>query len=109
MLIKKIDDYTAKSLVTIFNDHIAKEANVVTDLWKGYRPIAKDYNITQIPSNKGQNFIALHNMMHQVKSWIRTTCSWVSPSNINRYLNEFSLGLIDHNLKILYSTILLKE
>lgn len=89
----KIDDYSAKSLVTIFNDHIDKEANVVTDLWKGYRPISKDYNITQIPSNKGQNFIALHNMIHQVKSWIRTIYSWVSPSNINRYLNEFSFRI----------------
>ena len=27
-------------------------------------------------------------MIHQVKSWIRTTYSWVSESNINRYLDE---------------------
>jgi hypothetical protein len=28
-------------------------------------------------------------MIHQVKSWIRTTYSWVSEFNVNRYLDEF--------------------
>ena len=28
-------------------------------------------------------------MTHQVKSWIRTTYSWVSDDNLNRYFNEF--------------------
>ena len=28
-------------------------------------------------------------MIHQVKSWIRTTYSWVSENNINRYFDEF--------------------
>ena len=28
-------------------------------------------------------------MIHQVKSWIRTTYSWVSQSNIDRYYSEF--------------------
>lgn len=85
----KIDDYSSKSLISIFKNHIDKQANIITDLWKGYRPIAKQYNIKQIQSNKGKNFIALHNIIHQVKSWIRTTYSWVFPSNINRYLDEF--------------------
>ncbi|WP_027126103.1 transposase, partial [Gelidibacter mesophilus] len=70
-------------------DHISREANVTTDKWRGYRPIAKAYNIKQIESNKGLNFKALHTMIHQVKSWIRTTYSWVSPDNLNRYFNEF--------------------
>jgi len=28
-------------------------------------------------------------MIHQVKSWIRATYSWVSDNNLNRYFNEF--------------------
>ena len=84
----KIEDFSAKSLRTIFDKHIDKSAEVVTDDWKGYRPI-KDFNIKQIPSDKGKNFPVLHTMIHQVKSWLRTTYSWVSDSNINRYLNEF--------------------
>lgn len=89
MYAKKINDFSAQSLQYIFVDHISREANVTTDEWRGYRPIAKVYNIVQIKSNKGLNFKALHTMIHQVKSWIRTTFSWVSPDNLNRYFNEF--------------------
>ncbi len=85
----KIDNYSAKELEKIFEKHISGEASVVTDKWKGYRPLMKQYNITQIESGHGLNFKALHTMIHQVKSWIRTTYSWVSEFNINRYLNEF--------------------
>lgn len=96
----KIKDFSAKTLVRIFDDHISKEAKITTDNWKGYRPISKDYNITQIQSKSGSNFKALHVMIaspvraklsgHQIKTWIRTTYSWVNEANIERYFNEFS-------------------
>jgi hypothetical protein len=85
----QIPDYSAKSLIKIFERHISKKAKITTDKWKGYYPIAKNYKITQILSDKGSNFKALHVMIHQVKSWIRTTYSWVSAKNINRYFDEF--------------------
>lgn len=89
MYAMKIDDFSAQSLQYIFVNHISRKAKVKTDKWKGYRPIAKAYDITQIESNNGMNFKALHTMIHQVKSWIRTTYSWVSDHNLNRYFNEF--------------------
>ncbi|HIF15370.1 MAG TPA: IS1595 family transposase [Bacteroidetes bacterium] len=89
MYAMKIDNYCAKELENIFETHISPEAKVTTDLWKGYRPLMKQYDITQIESGGGLNFKALHTMIHQVKSWIRTTYSWVSPRHINRYLDEF--------------------
>lgn len=89
MYAMRIEDFSASSLQYIFVNHISREAKVITDKWRGYRPIAKAYNITQIESNGGMNFKALHTMIHQVKSWIRTTYSWVSDFNINRYFNEF--------------------
>lgn len=73
----------------MFDKHIDKDAKIITDKWKGYNPIASDYNLTQILSDKGENFKALHAMIHQVKSWIRTTYSWVSENYINRYFHEF--------------------
>ncbi len=85
----QIQDFSAKSLRGIFDRHISPRAKVTTDQWKGYRPIAKDFNITQIPSNNGMNFKALHTIIHQIKSWIRTTYSWVSDGNMHRYLIEF--------------------
>lgn len=84
-----IENYSAKELKKIFEKHISNDANVVTDKWKGYSPLMKQYDITQIESNHGLNFMALHTMIHQVKSWLRTTYSWVSKFNINRYLDEF--------------------
>jgi len=89
----QIDNFSAKELEKIFNKHIDQNAKVTTDKWKGYRPLFEDYHITQIESNGGKNFIALHTMIHQVKSWIRTTYSWVSDFNINRYLDEFCYRL----------------
>lgn len=85
----KIDNFSAKELEKIFEKHVEPQAKVTTDLWKGYRPLSRQYNIAQIESNNGLNFKALHTMVHQVKSWLRTTYSWVSTANINRYLNEF--------------------
>jgi transposase-like protein len=85
----QIPNYSAKSLRKMFEKHIDKKAKITTDKWKGYNPIVKDYDLTQILSEKGSNFKALHVMIHQVKSWIRTTYSWVSEKNINRYFDEF--------------------
>lgn len=89
MYAMRIEDFSAQSLQYMFINHISRDAQVTTDKWRGYRPIAKAYNIKQIESNSGLNFKALHTMIHQVKSWIRTTYSWVSDFNINRYFNEF--------------------
>ena len=86
-------DFSARSLRGIFDSYISRDAQVTTDEWRGYRPISGDFQITQIPSNGGHNFKALHTMIHQVKSWIRTTYSWVSKKHIVRYLNEFSYRL----------------
>lgn len=44
----KIPDYSTKSLRKIFEKHIDKQAKVTADKWKGYNPIAKDYDLTQI-------------------------------------------------------------
>jgi transposase-like protein len=95
----KIENYSSKELERIFSNHISQEAKVTTDCWKGYRPLMKNYNITQIESDGGLNFKALHTMVHQVKSWIRTTYSWVSDFNINRYLDEFCFRINRSQMK----------
>jgi hypothetical protein len=88
MYAMRIEGFSAQSLQYIFINHISKQAKVVTYKWRGYMPIAKAYDITQIESNKGLKFKALHTMIQQVKSWIRTAYSWVSDFNINWYFNE---------------------
>ena len=61
----KIGDYSANELKTLFDKHISTDAKITTDLWKGYRPLMKQYNISQIESNNGLTFKALHIMIHQ--------------------------------------------
>ncbi|MBU0694997.1 MAG: IS1595 family transposase [Bacteroidetes bacterium] len=95
----KINNFSSKSLKGIFDKHISKQANVTTDEWRGYRPISKEYKIDQIISKNGMNFKALHTMIHQVKSWIRTTYSWVSEKHINRYFDEFCFRINRSNSK----------
>jgi transposase-like protein len=65
--IRFIKDYFSKSLIPLFEKHIAKDAKVTTDGWRGYNPIAKNYDIQQIPSNKGRNFKELHTVIGQIK------------------------------------------
>ena len=89
----KIKDFSSESRAVIFEKQISAEANITTDEWRGYGPISKNYQIKQIPSNKGRNFKALHTLIHQVKSLIRTTHSWISEKHIKRYLNKCSYRL----------------
>ena len=93
MYAKRIKDFSAKSLKMIFDDHIAKDAEIVTDEWKGYAVLAKEFKIEQIPSMNGGNFKQIHTMIHQVKSWVRTTYSWVHPEHMDKYLDEFCFRL----------------
>lgn len=85
-----IPDYSSKSLRGIFDSHISKSAKVTTDEWTGYRPLAKEYDITQVPSSNGTNFKQLHHIVHQVKSWVRTTYSWIHKEHTDKYLAEYS-------------------
>ncbi len=37
-----------------------KTAKITADKWIGYDPISKDYDITQVKSEGGKNFILYH-------------------------------------------------
>lgn len=87
--IQSIEDYSSKSLKSIFENHISTKANVVTDQWRGYIPLSKKYNITQYKSDGGKNFIQMHTIIHQVKSWIRTTFAHVDKGHIQEYFDEY--------------------
>lgn len=87
--IKSIEDYSAKSLTPLFQRHISKNASITTDGWRGYDPIAKNYNIEKVPSNNGKNFKELHTVIAQVKSWLRTIPSHISKKHVQAYFDEF--------------------
>ena len=100
--IKVIEDYSSKSLKPLFESHISKTASVLTDQWKGYRPISKKYRISQEKSDGGKNFIQMHTIIHQVKSWIRTTFAHVDKGHIQKYFDEYCFRI---NRSIFKNTI----
>jgi transposase-like protein len=87
---KKIEDYSSKSLSEIFDSHISTDAQVLTDKWTGYVPIAKRFNIEQKYSDKGGSMKQMHTIIHQLKSWLRSVYSWVHQAHIEKYLAEYS-------------------
>jgi transposase-like protein len=89
----KIKDYSSKSLRVIFDKHISEQAEIKTDKWAGYKPIGKDYNITQELSENGSSMQQLHTIIHQVKSWLRSTYSWMHKEHIESYLAEYSFRI----------------
>ena len=46
MYAMRIEDFSASSLQHVFVNHISRKAKVITDNWRGYRLIAKQYDIT---------------------------------------------------------------
>lgn len=90
---KSISDYSSSSLETIFDAHISVNAKVETDKWSGYIPLKKAYSINQTKSNKGSTFFEMNTIVHQTKSWLRSTFSWMHAGHIEKYLDEYSYRL----------------
>jgi transposase-like protein len=88
--IKSIDDYSSKSLITIFEEHVSISVKVFTDKWRGYESLKATYDITQIKRDNGNNFKKLHIMIHLVKSWLRTVPTHLSKQHIQKYFDEFT-------------------
>lgn len=89
----KIDDYSSKSLSCIFEKHISIDAHVLTNKWTGYAPLSKRYKIEQKYSEKGGSMKQMHTVIHQLKSWLRSTYSWVHQDHMEKYLDEFSFRI----------------
>lgn len=87
--VRSIDDYSAKSLTPIFEEHISTTAQIVTDKWRGYEPLKKRYNIEQKFSDNGKNFKELHIIIMQLKSWLRAIPTHVTKWHIQAYFDEF--------------------
>ncbi len=87
--VKSIDDYSAKSLTPIFEEHIITSAKIVTNKWIGYEPSKALYNIEQKISDQGKNFKELHIVIIQLKSWLRAIPTHVSKWHIQSYFDVF--------------------
>ena len=95
----QLTNYSCKEIRKIFDKHISKAALIKTDQWTGYNPLKKEFDLTQIKSNKGISSKEIHTIIHQVKSWLRSNFSWVHKEHIQKYLDEFSFRINRSNNK----------
>ena len=87
---KVIKDYSSESLKPIFDEHIDKEAFVLTDGWSGYKPIKEEFsNLVQILSDKGKNFKMLHLQIRNFKNWLRGVHSYCGEEYLQKYIDEY--------------------
>lgn len=107
LYIRKIEDYSSRSLRPLFDDHISREAEVRTDGWTAYQPLKQDWQIEQEASNGGKNFNKLHLMISQVKSWLRCIPTHVQAQYAQSYFDEhcFRINRSQHKDTIFHKLI----
>ena len=96
---KVIPNAGTKQLLPFIEQHIDENANITTDKWRGYAPIASGskYNLNQIYSAKGQNFPMMHRFIMGLKSWLRGIHHRVK--YLQTYLDEYTYRFNRHLFK----------
>jgi transposase-like protein len=85
-----IDHASSKEFRPFFETYISKDAHVITDVWKGYLPLKKDYlNLRQIPSDKGKGMQQLHIHIMNIQGWLRGIHHHCSKARLQGYLDEY--------------------
>jgi hypothetical protein len=85
-----IDRASSKEFRPFFETYISKDAHVITDVWKGYLPLKKDYpNLEQIPSDKGKGMQQLHIHIMNIQGWLRGIHHHCSKERLQGYLDEY--------------------
>ena len=85
-----IDNASANSFKPFFETYIGKEATIITDEWRGYIPLKKDYpNLQQIKSENGKSFQDIHIHIMNLKGWLRGIHHHCSQERLQGYLDEY--------------------
>lgn len=88
--IELIDDFSSKSFKPFFEKHIAKDAKIKTDKWRGYIPLKNAFeNLEQEVSEAGVNFNHIHTLIMNFKGWLRGVHHHCTIGKFQDYLNEF--------------------
>jgi len=70
--------------------YVSSEAEVISDKWKGYTPLKKEFkNLKQIASEDGKNFKELHIHIMNIKGWLRGIHHHCSKDRMQNYLDEY--------------------
>lgn len=85
-----IEHSSAIELGRFMRKYISKDANIISDKWKGYTPLKKEFpNLKQVASDDGKNFKELHIHIMNIKGWLRGIHHHCSKEHMQDYLNEY--------------------
>jgi transposase-like protein len=85
-----IESASSEDLKPFFNNYIDVDTVVITDEWRGYLPLKKEYqHLKQIPSNEGKNFPDMHIHIMNLKGWLRGIHHHCSKEHLQGYLDEY--------------------
>lgn len=85
-----IEHSSAIELGGFLKKYVSQEAKVISDKWKGYTPLKKEFkNLKQIASEEGKNFKELHVDIMNIKGWLRGIHHHCSKERMQNYLDEY--------------------
>lgn len=85
-----IEHASSIELGTFLRKYVLKDATIITDEWRGYSPLRKEFvNLKQVPSDSGQNFKDLHIHIMNIKGWLRGIHHHCSKERMQNYLDEY--------------------
>jgi hypothetical protein len=85
-----IENSSAKELGSFLRKYVSKDAELISDKWKGYTPLKNEFSkLKQIASDEGKNFKELHIHIMNIKGWLRGIHHHCSKEHMQDYLNEY--------------------
>lgn len=85
-----IDRASSKEFRPFFEGYISKDAYIITDVWRGYLPLKKEYpKLEQIPSEKGKGMPQMHIHIMNIQGWLRGIHHHCSKIRLQGYLDEY--------------------
>lgn len=85
-----IEHSSTMELGAFLTKYVSREAEVVSDKWKGYTPLKKEFkNLKQVASEDGKNFKELHIHIMNIKGWLRGIHHHCSKDRMQNYLDEY--------------------
>jgi transposase-like protein len=85
----QIQNYSSEEIGKLLNKHVDKDATIVADGWSAYDKLSQQWNIDLQESGKGANYVELHTVIMNFKSWLRGIYHKCSTDHTQAYLNEY--------------------
>jgi len=85
-----IENASSKELGNFLKKYVSKDARVISDEWRGYRPLKTEFKkLEQVSSDDGKNFKDIHIHIMNIKGWLRGIHHHCSKERMQGYLDEY--------------------